>query len=238
MKQNLLIIIITFVATVTMVFFSGKISSYGIKDVALVITSFLSFLAVITGIIAFYRTEKNLLLAHDNIEKLNQIKVSYQELIPRNKLKWLYSDKQLLNVEKRKINTREIWIVSPDPSDDTGDSPWVKVIDNNIKDGIRYYYFSPDSDSLTGAIKGLKTVFRDHLDKCYIHKLQCSEYESLPHEHLVIYDPHNEYNETDSYAELEVDEKGWWMRLPNNRKNKLLGKLEMFVERAKPLNEY
>ena len=217
---------------------SSGFTVYDTADIALAITSCISILAVSAGVVSFYRTEKNQLLVQENILTLQQIKESYELLVPRNRITWLYNDRQLLSIEKKKKNTREIWIVSPDPSDDTGDSPWAKVINGNIKDGINYYYFSPETDSLIGAIKGLKTVFRGHLDKCYIRKLQHSDYESLPHEHLVIYDPHNEHNETDSYAELPIDEKGWWIKIPNNKKNKLLGKLSIFVEHAKPLSEY
>jgi hypothetical protein len=237
-KQNIIIISVTFIATVLMVAMSGQITQYETKDIVLVITSFISILAIILGFMSFFRTERNLLIVTENIGKLEAIRISYHKMIPRNSLSWLYSDRQLRNIEKKKKNSKEIWIVSPDPSDDTGDSPWKKVIKDNLEDGMIYYYFSPDSETLAGAIKGLKTVFRNNLDKCFVYKLESADYERLPYGHMVIYDPHNEHNETDSYAEIETNEKGWWVKLTHSRKNALLGKLFPFIEEAKTLNEY
>jgi hypothetical protein len=55
---------------------------------------------------------------------------------------------------------------------------------------------------------------------------------------MVIYDPHNEYSETDSFAELQTNEKNWWIKLPISESNTLLGKLFPFVKKSKVLNEY
>ena len=170
---------------------------------------------------------------NENIQKLSEVKISYENLVTHEKIEWLLNDAQLLIVEQRKKSCKEIWIVSPDPTDDTGDSPWTKVIQKNIKDGINYYYISPKSPSLDGAIKGLKTVFRNNLDKCMVVKLTLKEYEQLPHEHLVIYDPHNDHGESDSFAEIDTEEKGWWVKMPVKRKNKIVGKLLPLIKGSK-----
>ena len=237
MNQNLIIIFVTFLATIVTFFVSGKVSSFEIRDVALVVTSFISVSAIILGYLAFYRTEKNQKQINENIKDLKAIKESYENLFTHEKIEWLLNDNQLLTIESLKKNSKEIWIVSPDPSDDTGDSPWTKVIKKNVKDGIIYYYISPKSDSLEGAIKGLKSVFRDNLEMCRIVKLEPFDFERLPHEHLVIYDPHNDHNESDSFAEVDVEEKGWWVKLPLNRQNIIVGKLLPLIKNSKVLGE-
>jgi len=237
MNQNLIIIFVTFLATIVTFFVSGKINDFEIRDVILVVASFISISAIVLGYLAFYRTEKNLHKINENIKDLKKIKKSYENLIKHEKIEWLFNEKQLLTIETSKKGSKEIWIVSPDPSDDTGDSPWTKVIKQNIKDGINYYYISPKSDSLEGAIKGLKSVFRDNLEMCKIVKLEPSDFERLPHEHLVIYDPHNDYNESDSFAEVDTVEKGWWIKVPLNRQNVIVGKLLPLIKDSKVLGE-
>lgn len=237
MNQNLIIIFVTFLATVVTFFVSGKVSEFETRDVILVVTSFISISAIILGFMAFYRAEKNQSLINENIEKLSDIKESYEKLVTHQKIEWLLNDDQLLTVEQLKRCCKEIWIVSPDPADDTGDSPWTAVIKQNIQDGISYYYISPKSPSLDGAIKGLKTIFRDNLDQCMIVKLKPSDYEKLPHEHLVIYDPHNDHGESDSFAEIDTEEKGWWVKLPVSRQNIIVGKLLPLIKDSKTLGD-
>ncbi len=122
-------------------------------------------------------------------------------------LSWLLNEAQLLQVEKSKRKCKEIWIISPDPSNDTGNSPWVEVIRDNINNGITYYYIVPTTDYLDGAINGLKTFFRRRLEKYRILKINMEGYNALPHEHLVLYDPQNQYDETGCFAELDIEEK-------------------------------
>jgi hypothetical protein len=235
MNQNLITNFVTFLATVVIFFVSGKASEFEVLDLILVVTSLISISAIVLGFMAFYKTEKNQYLINENIQKLSEVKISYENLVTHEKIEWLLNDAQLLIVEQQKKSCKEIWIVSPDPTDDTGDSPWTKVIQQNIKDGINYYYISPKSPSLDGAIKGLKTVFRNNLDKCMVVKLTLKEYEQLPHEHLVIYDPHNDHGESDSFAEIDTEEKGWWVKLPVSRQNIIVGKLLPLIKDSKTL---
>jgi len=237
MNQNLLIIFVTFIATIITFFVSGQVTNLAVRDIALVVTSFISVSAIALGFIAFYRTEKNQKIINENIRVLEEIKTSYEHLISHGKLDWLINDEQLLKIEELKEKSKEIWIVSPNPSDDTGSSKWAEVIRKNIDDGISYFYISPKTVALEGAIKGLKTVFRKNLSMCNIVKLTPTEYEKLPHQHLVIYDPDNNHGESDCFAEIDIEEKGWWIKIPENRRNIIMGKLFPMVKKASKLGD-
>ena len=231
-NQNIIIIAVTFLATVVTLFISEKISDYKLRDIALVVTGFVSISAIILGYVSFYRSERNQKKLNDNIKKLDNLRKSLQNIARHEKLSWLLNEDQLLLIEQSKKNCKEIWIVSPDPSDDTGKSPWVAVIQDNISNGMMYYYIAPNTDFFDGAIKGLKTVFRDNLEKCNVLKLDNKEYHSLPHAHLVVYDPHNHHDESECFAEIDIEEKGWWICLPKNKHNFVVGKLLPLVKES------
>lgn len=234
-NQNIIIILVTFIATVATLFISGQISNYDLRDFLLVLTGFISVSGVSLGFMSYFRSEKNQKIIDENIEKLDSLRELMQNIASHESLSWLINENQLLQIENSKKNCKEIWIVSPDPSDDTGNSPWVAIIRDNISNGITYYYIAPETDFLDGAIKGLKSVFRSNLGKCYVLKLDFKEFKMLPHEHLVIYDPHNHHDESECFAELDVEEVGWWICLPKNKHNKVVAKLLPLIEKSIPL---
>jgi hypothetical protein len=184
------------------------------------------------GLIAYFKAEKQLLKIKKCVGELQLARKVYDQESVHKKLKWLIHDNELLNIEKDKKKSKEIWIVSPDPTDDTGNSPWVQVIKQNITDGITYIYVTPDKPSLNGAIKGLKSVFRGRLNQCKILKLNHEEYKKLPFSHLVIYDPNNTHDEFDCLAELEVEESGWWIRISVRKLNELIGIIDPYIAKS------
>jgi hypothetical protein len=95
MKQNILIISITFMTTVVMVSISGQVTQLHIKDIIIIVASFISILAIILGFISFYSSEKNIVIISNNVQKLENVKISYENLIPCNSLSWLYTERQL-----------------------------------------------------------------------------------------------------------------------------------------------
>jgi hypothetical protein len=180
------------------------------------------------------------ILGHHNsmIEKFEGL-ISYAKsrLNHNEKLHWIVPEEHLLEVEKNKQKSKNIWIINPDPSDDTGHSQWVPVIQNNIKDGSIYTYISPKRDTLGGAIKGLKSVFRNNLGQCKIVEFSEDEFKRLPFEHLVVYDPDNHSDETECFAEILGEERGYWFKVPLNKRNEIIGTLSGIVSSAKPLSD-
>ena len=159
------------------------------------------------------------------------------KVVSTDKISWLLTEDQLIALEKGKRRCRTIWVVCRDPTEDTGDTAWAQVLKDNINDGIQYVYVAPKSKALNGAITGLKSVFRGNLELCKIVELEVEEYERLPYEHFVLYDPHNLYDEFDSLAEIDVEEKGWWMRVSRNKRNMMIGRLAPYIRAATPLSQ-
>jgi len=155
-----------------------------------------------------------------------------------SKLNWIISDNELIFIETQKKKSKEIWIINPDPSNDTGDSPWTSAIKDNLNDGIKYIYIAPNRSTLPGAVNGLKTVFRGFMKQCKILAVTEEQYQNLPFEHLVVYDPLNTTDEIECYAEIIGEERGFWFRIPETKRNEIIGRLSHLVKEAKSLDRW
>lgn len=203
-----------------------------------------SFFASGLGLVAYFRSEERLKnfenLHEEFVDRLDAVESSLNfvrdAVENRTKLSWILSTTQILVLEREKELSEHIWVVTDEPEDDTGDSPWVSVIQDNIGDGIMYTYICPDKTGVATAINGLKDVFRDALAQCRVATLPSEEYYRLPYRHIVIYDPNNEAGEMDALCEIDAEQKGWWLRISSAKRNIVIDTVRKFVDQATPLN--
>lgn len=210
----------------------------GVAEMLLSALVALSFFAIYFGFLAYNRMEKKL-DEYKNVmgEFEKAVSIIKQRFDHTDRLSWVIHEDSLLELERNKKRSGNIWVINPDPSDDTGKSEWVPVIQNNVKDGSIYTYISPNRFTLSGAIKGLKTVFRNQLDKCKIVRIPEEEFRKLPFEHLVVYDPDNQSDEIDCFAELIGEERGWWFRIPISKRNEVIGILTNLTNTSECLSK-
>ncbi|HEV8241528.1 MAG TPA: hypothetical protein VGS57_19355, partial [Thermoanaerobaculia bacterium] len=118
---------------------------------------------------------------------------------------------------------------------DTGTSPWVPVIRDNLNSGIKYTYVCLQHGGVQGAINDLRGVFRDFESLCQIVILDQIEFERYPYRHIVIYDPCNQGGEMDCYAEINAPERGFWLKLKREERNSVISRATSHLPLAKPI---
>jgi hypothetical protein len=223
--------------TVVTVAFAYARTFFEVKWIIFSIFAITANFAIYAGLTAFYRSESK---HQDSLEVLKSVQERMLNLelaiTNRLKFKWILSVEQLQALEKAKKKSHEIWILTEDPSDDTGNSSWVPVIQDNLKNDIKYIYLCLRNSGVRGAINDLKDVFRDYPNSCDVVILDTDEFERFPYRHIVIYDPYNLGGEVDCYAEINAPEKGCWLQLPKAERHSVIGRATDLVAKAKNIN--
>lgn len=194
--------------------------------------------AIYAGLVAYRRTEAKHQDALDTIKTSNETLKSLELAIKSHiRFTWILSSEQLMLIEREKTpNCKSIWILTGDPSDDTGTSPWVQIIRNNLADGIKYTYVCLEKTGILGGINGLKETFRNHHDLCDVIIIDRDEYERFPYSHIVVYDPNNDGGEMDCYGEINAPEKGCWLRLTTTERDFVIDRLAKHAPKAKNIS--
>lgn len=148
-----------------------------------------------------------------------------------------YYESELLDIERLKANGKEIWIVSSDLSQDTGESPWVDVIQKNIIDyGVIYCYIAPKHKNREKSINALKNVFVDNYEKCRIKELSLTDYKRLGYGDLVLYDPYDLYDDKmESFQEKYFKE--YWFPLTKRTHKSIVRELSPLIAQTVMLSD-
>ncbi len=116
-----------------------------------------------------------------------------------NGAKWFYTAEEILEFEER-INTAEIWIVSPHLLNDTGtqfetDPEGASTIDAaiaNLKRQIDYTFIVPDTNKIRAALHQLRQNYQGHAGSVHSIVIPPDIFESLTISELAIYNPRME----------------------------------------------
>jgi hypothetical protein len=215
--------------------------TYGDQPVLLAI---LIILVVILGFSNFYSSKTNSILCNDFLSEhgklLNRLTLLEQAVSNSGTLNWIYSRGQLMLIEQEKTaSCKEIWIVTPDLSTDTGDSPWVATVRDNAEQGIVYRYICEKTEGAEAAASQLANTFRLNQDKCFIAMVDKEVYERFPNHHIVVYDPGNSTGKSESYGELETVQRGYWFKLTTSRHQKVIDRARRILnENSKPIKDF
>lgn len=222
------------------------------SDLIWLLTAFfvlVALAAIILGFLAYHKSLHSIRALTIHLEKstaefkILAERISSLERLPFNSQKLalrIFSNESLQNLEQSKTreNCSEIWIVTKQPKEDTEGSAWTPVIKNNIADGITYVYICPNNHSVSGGLQGLKDVFRGRLKQCRVRLLEPPEFDSLPYSEIVVYDPRNIGLALECLCEIDVPERGWWVKLSNQHRNVVLGRLKSLASNAEDLDKF
>jgi hypothetical protein len=206
--------------------------------IAILITLLIASLAITFYTVRKYTKDSEKL--NRNINENSEVLKSLQETIANSvKFQWILTGKQLIEIERKKtVKCKEIWIVTPELSSDTGNSAWIPAIQDNINQGISYKYICADQPGIQSDIKGMKTTFSNNLNKCFISIIAVEEFKKFSHKHIVVYDPDNSSNEMDCYAEIDASNRDYWFQLVVVQRNAIIDKLSPLIKKAKTLSEF
>ena len=156
-------------------------------------------------VVAFLRSERHL--------RFREHVAIVRQLVEPRRFPWLVSGAELNELEGT-AKGREIWVVSPDLSNDTGDALAIPIVKANAGRGTIYSYVVPNTPVIRARIAELREVFAEHKDKLNGAIIPQSEFCFLSHTHLVVYNPRGEQAEPGRVLlELPVKGRNWWVEM-------------------------
>lgn len=152
------------VITVLTVLFSVVLAEFQTKfGYPTMIVSLLTVLILysLTSFLAFHSIGRR--ISGDVRETLAVIEAR-QAPVPEA-LSWLIATEQLVAFESQ-TKAREIWLISPDLSEDIIDAPFSRVVRENLARGIEYHFFIPDTAVMRSRAEQLR---RRHNQSMLVH---------------------------------------------------------------------
>lgn len=151
---------------------------------------------------------------------------------------WLYTTAEVNEFES-KCRCSNIWVVSPDLSNDTGSSAAdiIAVVKKNLRRGITYTYIVPDSEAIDAVLPNLRQTFMSHPEQLRLVRLPQDTFRLLTTAHITMYNPNMEDNRVpDVFIELPIEQRGhgrgYWVKVANDAALGFVGRFRRIVETA------
>lgn len=171
-----------------------------------------------------------------NSAEISLLISKFESLIKQTYPLWLYTSKSLTPFEAE-TPFKDVWIVSPDLSNDTfgpeHDIPI--VVRKNAIRGVTYTYFIPKKHELIPAVRALRQLFEKLPQKLKIVEMAPVEWEQSFLAHVMVLNPHAVDGARPSvFMELPLDERGYgrshWIRVGEDIAAKITGRLHYVLE--------
>ncbi|MEM6853925.1 MAG: hypothetical protein AAF593_05900 [Planctomycetota bacterium] len=144
---------------------------------------------------------------------------------------WLKNIDQIHRLESSS-DVEEIWILSPDLSNDVGKGQAVETVKKNIEtNDVRYTYFIPMTARLTWAVGELRQIFASKPDNLSIYVIDKIEFCKIGITHLMIINPNS--HSKSLYLELPISSRNFWIRAENEFTGRMLERIDNI--KKKPL---
>lgn len=163
-----------------------------------------------------------------SIGLMESIEDSMGRYVEKGAITWLMSNEQLAEYE-RKIEVKDIWLVSADLGDDIPGKPFYDVVKNNLERKIKYVYFVPKK--LEAIARGQQMLenfgFPSNLDIVY---LPDDFFFLTPSLDFIMYDPLNKLGKKEGYMSLPVTSGGRYCgKMEEHFLDLLIGKLHVLI---------
>lgn len=203
----------------------------GFQAVAIGVTISIIIILGIIGIVWFLGRRGSELELQRAIENLRSI-------TPSSRYEWLYTPAEMDEIEE-KAKYKDIWIVSYDLSNDTGNpnTPIISIIKKNLKRGISYTYIIPDIEHTNAVLPHLYRIFSSYPNQIRIIPLSHSTFDFFTTTHIAIYNPNMERGQLPQvFIELPIQErgysKGYWIRVADDISLKVVGRFRSAIDNA------
>ena len=140
---------------------------------------------------------------------------------------------------EEKTKGKDIWVISPDLSNDTGPDAVdiIAIVKKNLRRKITYTYIVPDTESIKALLPGLSKIFGAHSNQLKIIKIPQNTFQMMTAAHIVIYNPNMDDGEHPLvFLELPINErgygKGFWVKTANDAALAFIGRFRKIVEDA------
>jgi hypothetical protein len=155
-----------------------------------------------------------------------QIYDTLEKYIGPDKISWLITTPQMARFEA-KCKALEIWCISADLYEDIPSGEFSKTVNNNLKKGIKYTYFVPDTEQMHARMEQI-VRFHNNSPNLGVKYVNDDFFFLVPKLDIIIYNPFG-VGDTHRLGYLgiptEADTQHFHARISSDFIDRLLGKL-------------
>jgi len=100
---------------------------------------------------------------YPNLKKIAEQTIDKLDEIVTDKVDWILTTPQLIKFESV-IKNSEVWLITSDLYEDCIGGPFQECVSNNLKKGVRYHYFVPDTMGVRSKSKQINAVNKNNKD--------------------------------------------------------------------------
>ena len=174
-----------------------------------------------------------------NLE-LDRIIKELKEITPSAQHDWLYNATELNEIEGN-IISKNIWVISPDLSNDTGtpDIDVIHMVKENLRKKVFYTFIVPDIETIKAVLPHLRKTFASRPKQLRIIYLPQEAFRMLTTAHIVIFNPNMENGRNpEVFLELPLQNrgyaKGYWIKAADDAALGFVGRFRKIVENETP----
>ncbi|HWN99419.1 MAG TPA: TIR domain-containing protein [Blastocatellia bacterium] len=160
--------------------------------------------------------------------KLDDV-LAHQEIRTHTGFDWLYTTDDLAKKTQANVDSKSIWVVSPDLYRNALTPTVRDVMQRNIESGVSYEFIIPTSDEMDIAKEGLKRIAVLKPDQVHINEIAESEFRSVAVTDYVIVNPDS--TSTQVFLELPTTSPGYWIEVDNEAATKFVVRFRKLVDK-------
>jgi len=171
-------------------------------------------------------------------QEIDTVLQHLESIIPPTGFDWLLSDSDLAAAEAH-ARGDQIWIVSPDLRNVTGQGVISDAVKSNVKRGITYTYIVPKSDVVQGLLPGLRQVFKSNPKRLRLVQLPENEFRLLSVTHVAVFNATLVGGQApEVFLELPIEDKegtrdrGYWIQVAHEAALGFTGRFRRIAEAA------
>lgn len=182
-NQGSVVVVVTFLTVLLAIMLNKVQAQVG----WLILLTSLAFILIVFGLITWLIVRY---VFKVSIDLSDDIRATLDKYIGAEKISWLMTTPQLVRFES-KARCSDIWLFSADVSTDCVGSAFQKVVSENLKRGIRYHYFVPDTPAVRARIEQLFRYNKNN-PNLKVAYLDDSFFFLVPRFDFAIYNPYKE----------------------------------------------
>ena len=140
---------------------------------------------------------------------------------------WLYTTDDLAKKIQANVDTKSIWVVSPDLYRNAFKPTVRDVMTRNIERGVNYAFIIPTSDEIDIAKEGLKSIAFAKPDQVNINEIPENEFRSVAVTDYIIVNPDSASLQV--FLELPTASRGYWIEVDNEAATKFVVRFRKLV---------
>lgn len=219
---GIILILVGLILRIISIFFNNSLLTI-IGEVG----TFLAVSVAVAFIYDLFLKEIDREIIFNDLSKLLDSKID--QSFSKESLNWLYSIQKIADLESN-INVPLIWVLTSDLSHDIIGGYFQKIVENNLKRGVKYRYFLPDNPENQGRVKSLRIYYNDNPDVSFTF-LKVDFFIISNNFQVIIYNPFKQNDgQRDGFITIpsEIGDKPYYAKVTESFIDTAVGQMNLF----------